>query len=80
MLRESRRNNVQYRQEALACLGEFVELRVNVDLFPEVLEISQPIVTDMLEESMEMDVDSPSDGPSSESMQVSPLYDLLTNC
>jgi len=70
MLRESKRNNIDYRQEALACLGDFIELRVGIDLFTQILEITQPIILDALDESTKMDVDSPFGGPSSKSMQV----------
>lgn len=70
MFRESKRNNLEYRQEALSYLGDFVELRVGIDLFPQVLDITQPIIVDALDESSAMDVDSPSGGSSSTSMQV----------
>lgn len=70
MFRESKRYNVGYREEALACLGDFVELRVGIDLFAQILEITQPVILDALDESSKMDVDSPSGGPSSKSMQV----------
>ena len=68
MLRESKRNNAAYRQEALACLGEFIGMRADSDLFAEVLEIIQPVIDDVLEESTEMDVDSTSGGLSSRPM------------
>ena len=65
MFRESKRNNAAYRQEALACLGEFIGMRADSDLFVEVLEIIRPVIDDALEESTEMDVDSTSGGLSS---------------
>lgn len=70
MFRESKRHNMGYRQEALACLGDFIDLRVGIDLFAQVFEITQPVILDALDESSNMDVDSPSGGPSSQSMQV----------
>ena len=68
MIRESKRKNAGYRQEAFACLGEFVELRADQDLFAQILEIAEPVIADALAESNEMDVDSPSGGPSLKSM------------
>ncbi len=70
MFRESKKHNTVYRQKALACLGDFIELRVGIDLFAQVFEITQPVILDALDESSKMDVDSPSGGPSSKSMQV----------
>lgn len=61
---------MQFRQEALACLGNFIELRGGIDLFAQILEITEPVILDALDESSKMDVDSPSGGPSSNSMQV----------
>ena len=65
ILRESKRNNATFRQDALECLGDFVELRETVDMFPQVLGVTKPIIEDMLSDSDEMDVDSKSGGPSS---------------
>lgn len=76
MIRESKRKNPVYRQEALATLGEFVELRASKDLFPHVLEITTPIITDALDESTEMDVDSVSRDISSQSLYVLLLRDF----
>lgn len=68
MIRESKRNNPKYRQHALGCLLEFVELRETVDLFPQVYSITEPIIQEALGDASEMDIDSPVGGPSSKSM------------
>ena len=70
IIRESKRNNPRYRQHALACLGEFVELRDSVDMYPQVYEITEPVIQEALSGSGDMDIDSPTGGPSSKSMQV----------
>ncbi|KAL8949323.1 MAG: hypothetical protein Q9222_004562 [Ikaeria aurantiellina] len=57
MLRESKRNNANYRQHALASLAEYVELRDSIDLAAEVYEITAPIIGDSLARSDEMDLD-----------------------
>ena len=65
ILRESKRTNPVFRQHALECLGDFIELRETADMFPQVLGVTKPIFEDMLSNSDEMDVDSKSGGPSS---------------
>ena len=67
-LRESKRNNPIFRQHALECLGEFVEFRDTVDMYPQVLGVTKPIIEEMLSDSDEMDVDSKSGGPSSKTV------------
>ncbi|CAF9933379.1 MAG: proteasome component M29 [Alectoria fallacina] len=68
VLRESKRNNPVFRQHALECLGDFVELREAVDMFSQVLGVTKPIIEEILSDSDEMDVDSKSGGPSSKSV------------
>lgn len=70
MFRECKRNNLPYRQEALAQLGKFVELRANRDLFGRVLEITEPVIREALDGAVEMDIDSPSGDQSSRSTCV----------
>ena len=70
MIRESKRNNAVYRREALASLGDFVELRVDYDMYPLLFEITEPVIQDWSDDSDHMDVDSSSGGPSSKSMLV----------
>ena len=65
MIRESKRNNPSYRQEALASLADFVDLREDHDMYPQVLEITEPIIQAYADDSSAMDVDSPSGGQSS---------------
>ena len=69
VLRESKRNNPVFRQYSLECLGDFVELRDTVDIFPQVLEVTKAIIEEMLNDSDEMDVDSKSGGPSSKTVK-----------
>ena len=68
ILRESKRNNPTYRRYALAYLGDFAELHKATDLFPQVYSITEPIITETLDNSDEMDVDSLSKGLSSKSL------------
>lgn len=72
-MRESKRNNAVYRREALASLGDFVDLREDQDMYPLVLEIIEPVMQNWLDDPDHMDVDSPSGGPSSKSMLVTKL-------
>ena len=76
-LRESKRNNPVFRQQALECLGEFVELRETVDMFPQVLEVTKPVIEETLSDSDEMDVDSKSGGPSSKTVSELTLANAL---
>ena len=70
VVRESKRKDPQYRQEALASLDEFVELRADRDLFTHVLEITKPTIISAMDESAEMDIDSRSGDFSSKTMCV----------
>lgn len=65
MLRESKRNNLAYRQHSLASLATYVELRDSIDLATEVYEITAPIIEDSLAGPDKMDVDSQPGGLSS---------------
>ncbi|MCJ1386964.1 proteasome component M29 [Xylographa soralifera] len=65
VVRESKRNNVQYRQHALASLGDFVEIFQGVEWYELVHDITNPLILDLLDDGNEMDVDSQSGGPSS---------------
>ena len=78
ILRESKRNNAVFRQHALECLGEFVELRVTADMFPQILGVTKPIIEEMLSDSEEMDVDSKSGGPSSKTVTELTLANAST--
>ena len=68
MLREAKRNNHDYRPHALACLGDFIELREEVDWYNQIHSILEPIIEGALDNVNEMDVDSRSGGPSSKLM------------
>ena len=68
VIRESKRNNAVYRQEALSSLGDFAEWRKDRDLYSQVLEITEPLIEDWSDDTDNMDVDSASGGPSSKSM------------
>ena len=78
ILRESKRNNPIFRQHALECLGDFAELRDTVDMFPQVLAVTKPIIEEMLSESDEMDIDSKSGGPSSKTVTELTLANAST--
>lgn len=78
VVRESKRNNPVFRQHALECLGDFVELRETVDMFPQVLGVTTPIIEEMLGDSDEMDVDSKSGGPSSKTVTELTLANAST--
>ena len=78
LLRESKRNNPIFRHYALACLGEFVGLRETVNLFPQVLGVTKPIIEQILSDSDEMDVDSKSGGPSSKTITELTLANAST--
>ncbi|KAL8836363.1 MAG: hypothetical protein Q9170_002936 [Blastenia crenularia] len=68
MLRESRRNNQAYRQHALACLAEYVEVRESIDMADEVYDITAPIIEASLAGPDEMDHDAQSGGHSSKTI------------
>ncbi|KAL8795729.1 MAG: hypothetical protein Q9195_001780 [Heterodermia aff. obscurata] len=78
VIRESKRNNIIYRQEALASLADFVDLREDHDMYPQVLEITEPIIRAYADESSGMDVDSPSGGQSSSKLVEVTLANALS--
>ncbi len=78
ILRESKRNNPVFRQHALECLGDFVQLRDAVDMFTQVLGVTEPIIDEMLSDSDEMDIDSKSGGPSSKTVTEATLANAST--
>ncbi|KAL2007106.1 hypothetical protein VTN00DRAFT_8544 [Thermoascus crustaceus] len=58
-LREAKRNNPAYRPNALNALGEFAEIREDLDLMPDALNIVLPVVRDVTEDQGDkMDIDS----------------------
>ncbi|MCJ1471847.1 proteasome component M29 [Lambiella insularis] len=65
ILRESKRNNVRYRQHALAYLGDFVDICKGIDWYERVHEITSPVIQELLDAENEMDVDSTNGGLSS---------------
>lgn len=77
MVRESKRNNPTYRRHALLCLGDFVEQANDRDLFAQVYAITKPIITEIVSDSHEMDIDSPSGGPSSKSITDATLANSI---
>lgn len=81
MVRESKRNNPDYRRHALACLGDFVEQANNKDLFAQVYAITEPIITEIVSDfhktDHKMDIDSPSGGPSSKSITDATLANSI---
>ncbi len=73
VLRESKRNNPAYRQHAIECLGDFVELRQEGEMYSLVYGVIKPVVEESLESAEEMDVDSKSGGASSKAVIESTL-------
>ncbi|MCJ1276828.1 proteasome component M29 [Puttea exsequens] len=69
VIRESKRNNPAFRQHALGCLGDFVELRASCDMYPQVYGITKPIIEEILDGQDKMDVDSQSGGASSKAVE-----------
>ncbi len=78
IIREAKRNNPRYRQHALACLGDFVELQDTVDLFPQVYEIADPVIQDALGGSSEMEIDEPPGSQSSKSLVEETLANAIS--
>ena len=69
MIREAKRNNVNYRRHSLACLGTFIDARDNIDWFGRIVDIIKPIVVELVEGVDDMDVDSKQPlGPSSKTL------------
>ncbi|KAI9772224.1 MAG: proteasome component M29 [Geoglossum simile] len=78
-LREARRNNPAYRQQALRLLGQYSEARDDIDLFPEVFDIVSSTIETLFSgsEDNQMDVDSTViGGHSSKTVQVSKSLQL----
>lgn len=58
-LREAKRNNQQYRPHGLNALGEFAEVRTDLNLVPDALRIVSSVVEEMASPSDDkMDIDS----------------------
>lgn len=68
MIRECKRSNVSYRQHAFTLLGDFIAVFPSVNWFDQVLAISEPVIEASLDDTNDMDVESPSGGPSSKLM------------
>lgn len=79
VLRESKRNNLAYREHALGCLAGFVVLREKVDMYSQVVGIVRPIIEESLENSEGMDVESTSGGASSKSVLEATLANGITS-
>ena len=62
--------NAEYRPFALACLGDYVELRIEQNWFAQVRDITKPIIEQSLQITDDMDVDSKSGGSSSKTLYV----------
>ena len=78
MLRESKRSNVGYRQHALGCLADFVQIRKSIDLYEQIRDACLPVIDDMCDDSEEMDVDSVSGGPSSKTVKESTIANAVS--
>lgn len=78
MLRESKRNNLPYRQHALGCLAEFVESPSCPDMYEHVHSIVEPIIEELCTGSEDMDIDSTNSGPSSKTIKELTISNALT--
>jgi len=78
IIRESKRNNPSYRQHAIECLGDFINLRDDVNMYDQVYDITKPIIEELARNTEKMDVDSPSGGPSSKAVTELTLAHSLT--
>lgn len=77
IIRESKRNNATFRHYALECLGEFVDLRQNIDMYDQVYSVTKPVIEEFSNDAEEMDVDSLSGGPSSRSVKETTIANAL---
>lgn len=68
MLREARRNSVSYRPHALSCLGDFVSLVDDLDLYEAAHDLVAPIIRELGTEDDQMDIDTKSGTASSGTM------------
>ena len=73
VLRESKRNNPVFRQHALGCLADFIELSAHKDMYPQVYAVVIPVIEESLGNAEEMDIDSKSGGQSPKSISESIL-------
>ena len=78
MLRESKRNNVGYRQHAMGCLAEFIESPNCLDMYEQVHSIVEPIIEELCTGSEDMDIDSTNSGPSSKTVKELTISNALT--
>ncbi|KAG8525404.1 uncharacterized protein KY384_009048 [Bacidia gigantensis] len=69
MLRESRRNNPVYHQDALGSLSDFVDSQHSAELYDQAYEIAMSTIEKLLGDSDEMDIDSSAGGPSSKTVR-----------
>ena len=77
ILRESKRNNPAYRQHALGCLADFIELRDSVDIYDQIHGITEPVVEELVNDAEDMDVDSSTGGPSSKTVKENTIANAL---
>ena len=66
MFREANRTNVAYRPAAYSCLGDFCEIRQDLFLAAEVVNIVRPVVEEMPRSGDAMEVDAGKDAGKSE--------------
>lgn len=80
MFREAQRNNTAYLPHAMECLGDFVALRKDIDLYDQVRSIVTPVIEELSgnEQEEDMDVDSKTGGPSSKTIHESTLTNATT--
>ena len=78
MMREAKRNNPAYRPNALECLGDFIELRKDADMYDQAWDIAAPVIEELASDEDDMDVDSKSGGASSKTVNETTLTNAAT--
>ena len=70
-IREAKRNNDAYRPHAFAGLGEYSEVRTNIDMFDEVYNVVGPVLEHLTnEDKMDTEEDNKSSGKSDEAATI----------
>jgi proteasome component ECM29 len=77
-IREAKRNNDAYRPHAFGSLGEYSEVRTDIDMFDEVHSIVTPVLKELCsDDKMDTSDDTPSGGKSHESATIAASISAL---
>ncbi|KAI9731046.1 MAG: proteasome component M29 [Cirrosporium novae-zelandiae] len=75
---EIRRRNADYRVNALTCLGDFAEARIDLNLGQEVIDVVKPIIKELCDDDITaMDIDSPRNDPSNKASSETSMTNAL---